>query len=462
MALDIDNFFIRLGKLMGYARSVRVKADPLIASVQTVLDAFDSTSYRNDVSAISNLANTTSGIPSFLGVNMYGIIQNSITQHIVNTIKTESGVYDGTLQTALKSLQQSMIDSGDTLQEVASSSITANLGTNQGNGALLTNILRSPSANSQALQELYTETINGLCTSGGNSQNFGVASFSLIGLQKLSESNTQCPEGEATVLGGSGLKTVIQTSSASIVSTTGQSGNNILSNADFEVWTSNVPRNWTIVTGTAGTQVLQGTVPARGTYNLQLVGNGTVLTRLRQQIASSTGAPFNVFAEVTYSLSFMYRMAAASANTGVVKVAIRDSLGNAVSPEITISMNLVGTTDYTTASTTFSLERGTLPTTLYLDIYSTTAIGSGKQLYIDELLLTPMIELYSGGPKVIITNGTTDWNVGDTCTFDVVSNATSGGKFIKAIQRWLHPEQKGVFLPVSVSPTVPDSYCAAV
>lgn len=447
---------------MGYARSVRIKADPLIASVQTVMNAFDTTSYRNDVSVLSTLASSNGGIASFLGVNMYQIIQNSISQHLVNTIKIESGVYDGTVQTALKSLQQSMIDNGDSLRQVGTSTIADTYGSNQGNGVTLTNILRSPSGDGFALQELFTETINALCISSGNSQNFGVASFSLTGLQRIIESNTEYPQGEATVLGGSGIKNVLQSSSASIGSSTGQSGSNILSNGDFEVWSSNVPRNWTIVTGTAGTQVLQGTVPARGTYNLQLVGNGSTLTRLRQQIASSSGAAFNVFAEVTYSLSFMYRMASASGNTGVVVVGIRDSIGNSVSPAITINLATLATTDYTYASTTFSLARGSVPTSLYLDIYSTTAIANTKQLYIDELMLTPMIELYSGGPKIIITNGEVDWNIGDTFALDVVSNATSGGTFIKSIQRWLRPEQQGCLLPVSTTPTIPDSYCAAV
>lgn len=462
MAINIDNLFIRLGKLMGYARSVRVKADPLIASVQTVMNAFDTTAYRNDVSAISNLANLTSGIPSFLGVNMYGTIQNSITQHIVNTVKTEGGVYDGTIQTALKALRDAMIDNGDSLKAVATSTISVTSATNQGSGEFITNILRSPSGDGIALQELYTENISALCTSSGNSQNFGVASFAFTGLQRVIESNTQCPQGEPTVFGGSGLKNLIQSSSASIVSSTGQSGNNILTNGDFETWTSNVPRNWTIVAGTAGTQVLQGTVPARGNYNLQLVGNGSTLTRLRQQIASSSGAPYNIFAETTYSLSLLYRTASVSLSTGIVKIEIRDSTGNSVSPAITINLATMSTTDYTLVSTTFSLARGSVPTSLYLDIYSTTAIANTKQLYIDELLLTPMIELYSGGPKVIITNGTTDWNVGDSCVLSVLSDSTSGGTFIKAIQRWIHPEQKGVLLPVNVAPTIPDSYCAPV
>ena len=138
MALDIDAFFIRLGKLMGYARSVRIKADPLIASVQTVMNAFDTTSYRNDVSVLSTLASSNGGIASFLGVNMYQIIQNSISQHLVNTIKIESGVYDGTVQTALKSLQQSMIDNGDSLRQVGTSTIADTYGSNQGNGVTLT------------------------------------------------------------------------------------------------------------------------------------------------------------------------------------------------------------------------------------------------------------------------------------------------------------------------------------
>ena len=239
-----------------------------------------------------------------------------------------------------------------------------------------------------------------------------------------------------------------------------------MSNGDFEGWSAtNTPTNWSIITGTAGTQITRGSTAARGTYALQIVGDGATLTRLRQQIASSNGAPSSVSAETQYCIACMARVNS-TGGTGVITVNLRDSAGTAVGTAITLRLSGGGqplTAAYQIFTSTFSVARGSLPTTLYLDIASTTAVSAGKTVMIDELIFAPMIPLYAGGPSVIAYSGSTDWNTQDNFTLSVVSNTDDGaagnqGLFMKSFQRWFRTEAQGIYLPVAASPTQADTY----
>ena len=459
MALNVANFTSRLGKLFGYANAVNTQVSPIyVANISSVMTTFDGTAYRSSVANIAAQAINQTGLPSTIGQVAYTEIQNSISAFIIDAIRQEESVYDGTLATALKRLRDVMVTGSRAFQEVGTSSIayTATSG-NQGNGTGISRAYR-PASSSVFLQEMFTESIYGTCTSGGTNQNFGVATFVLTGLAALDRKNTQYPNGVGTTpVAGSGLRMAINSTSASITAPNGRTGISLLSNGDFESWSTNTPTNWTITVGTAGTQVLRGTVTARGTYSLQMVGSGGVLTTLRQQIASSNGAPASVSAETNYCISFLCRVAS-SGSTGTVNVALRDSAGTVVGTAITLDLSTLSASTYAAQSVTFSVARGSLPTTLYLDIYSTITINAGKSLLIDELIFAPMIPLYLGGPSVIITNGTTDWNQNDSFNVAVVSNSTSAGKYIKAFGRYCQTESQGIYLPVSTgSPTDVDS-----
>lgn len=457
MALNVASFTSRLGKLFGFANAINTQVSPIyVANVSSVMTIFDGTTYRSSVANIAAQAINQTGLPSTIGQVAYTEIQNSISAFIIDAIRQEESVYDGTLATALKRLRDVMTTNSKTFSAVGTSSIayTATSG-NQGNGTGITRAFR-PASSSIFLQEMFTESIYGTCTSGGTSQNFGVATFVLTGLAALDRKNTQYPNGVGSAPdAGSGLRMAINSTSANITAPNGRAGVSLLSNGDFENWSTNTPTNWTITVGTAGTQVLRGTVTARGTYSLQMVGSGGVLTTLRQQIASSNGAPASVSAETNYCISFLCRRGS-SGTTGTVNVALRDSAGTVVGTAITIDLSTI-TDTYTAKSVTFSVARGSLPTTLFLDIYSTTTINAGYILFIDELIFAPMIPLYMGGPSVIITNGSTDWNQNDSFNVAVVSNSTATGKFIKAFGRYCQTESQNIYLPVTTaSPTEAD------
>jgi len=450
MPSQLPDFGARLGSLFGYANNVYTVTSPLWdtgSNIDTVLALYDGTDFRQDAANLAPLTNYSTGLSSTLGVPVYSAIQQSITATIINEMRDLYGAYDGTMTTALRKLRDQMIADDYKFQAVGTSSVTytATSG-NQGTGSVLVRAFR-PASSSLYLQEMYNETIRMNCTVGGDIGNFGEATFAFTGFSSYAMNNIAWP-------GGSGLNTTVQATSAAITASVGAPGVSILANGDFESWSSNTPRAWTIVTGTAGTQVTQGSTPFRGTYALQFVGNGSTLTRIRQQIASGSGAPTSVQAETDYALTFYARVA--SATTGTVVVALRDASGTTVGSAVTLNLASL-TTTYALQSVTFSIAKSALPTTLYLDIFSTAAIANTGTLMIDELVLAPMTRLYAAGPSVLITCGAKDWAADDSGTIAAVSDPSTTGKFMKGFARWVGAERQGIYLPLTGTNTLADT-----
>jgi hypothetical protein len=452
MAWSTTDFTTRLGKLFGYADSVKTEvADLYGTNLSSVFTTFATTSDLPAASNLSPLSLDANGLPSTIGVALYGQVLQSIQKFVVDYVQREVGVYDGTVVTALRAVRDSLIAATDTFDRVLTSTIafTATSG-NQGNGTVLVNANR-PDGSADLRQEMFTEDIKVRALTAGTVANFGEATFQFTGLAAYSNTNTEWPNG-------SGCNISLRATSASVTASVGTPGVSLLANGDFEAWSTNTPRNFSIVTGTAGTQILRGTTPARGSYSLQYTGDGATLTTIWQQIASGSGAPASVQAEQHYAISFWARVGAAT--TGTVRIRLETAAGTIVQPGTGITLDLSTlTTSYTQHSVSFSIAKSNLPTTLYMAIRSTTAIASAGILYLDELILAPMHQLYPGGPVALVTVGTSDWAVNDSGNIAVASTTGSGtdGIFMKAFQRWLRPEAQGIYLPISATPTINDN-----
>lgn len=449
-SVNLTNLATRLGKLFGYANSIKTQVATLYgANLSSLLTQFDGTDYRQSVAGFAGMDNPQTGMSTFLGQTLYTMVQNSANNLILNTIRAEGQLYDGTLLTAYKGLRDSMIAQSASFRKVGTSSITTTITAgNLGTGTVLSRANRP--ASSDLLQEIYDETLTGTCTAAGNVLNFGAASFRMSSEASRAFTNTEWP-------GGSGSSANLTATPAAINSPTGDAGKSIIANGAFENWSTNTPAQWTITVGTAGTQVLRSSVPARGAYALSIVGNGSTLTTLRQQLAYSNSTPVTIQPDTDYAL-IVYAKKTAAGTAGIVKIGLRDVSGTVVtgSSEITLDLATV-TTSYAVYSTTFSIAKSAVPTTVYLDIYSTTAIASANTLIIDELVLAPMTRMYAGGPSVIVYPGTIDWAVDDSFSADVVSTTSTNGKFMAAFSRFIGLERQGVYLPVSTSPTLADT-----
>ncbi len=259
-------------------------------------------------------------------------------------------------------------------------------------------------------------------------------------------------------------------SSASLVpGTASNASGNLSYNGDFEKFTTaNYPDNWVILVGTAGTDVLSGgsSNAYTGSSSVQLHGDGATLVSIYQQFnqATSTGAgtggtPATLTPLVPYCVNFWYKMSAASPAAGVLTVDLTDGTNTVVADaqsnnnSATITLTSVGDTSWHNFNTVFRLPAN-LPSTVRLRIRESTAITSGKSVYIDSLSFTKMNQVYTGGPFFSGFSGATKVLVGASWTNAVT---TTYGGFPRLFERWFGMRQLGLRIPTAGSVAIADT-----
>ncbi len=247
--------------------------------------------------------------------------------------------------------------------------------------------------------------------------------------------------------------------------TKNNSGGNNLVNSDFETWTTaNVPDNWTILAGSAGTQILKDTSnPLTGLASLEFVGNATGASIAQKFNTSSTptvasgGTPFNPAENVNYAVSLWYKLSAGSPAAGVLRVSlvdgsntiVNDTQGNANSATVTLTG--VGDTSY--HNKTFIFRPPTnKPATLKLRFDLSTALSVGTSLFIDTVACRTMQPLYQGAPysapQIAVFAALTPPVNGDSWT---AAMTNTFGLFQKAFQRLFSISNLGMILPSATS-----------
>jgi hypothetical protein len=88
----------------------------------------------------------------------------------------------------------------------------------------------------------------------------------------------------------------------------------------------------------------------------------------------------------------------------------------------------------------------------------TTALSSGTSLFVDELALVAMTELYAGGPRVAAFTGARNFAVGDTATITVLNNRE--GELHEWFHRLLGLGGNRILFPVATPGTQPDTLIA--
>jgi hypothetical protein len=249
------------------------------------------------------------------------------------------------------------------------------------------------------------------------------------------------------------------------------SGGNKLYNSDFETFTtSNVPDNWIIATGTAGTHIFaSGSTDAyTGSNALKITGDaGSTLSTVRQTFATtpsttvgSGGTSGTLTAGEQYAVNGFVKVSAAPA-AGVLRIRLVDGSNNVINDDSGTANSF--TVSLTTQTTSYAAFNGTfripsvLPTTIKLEVGLSTAIDSGKSLYIDDLALTPMVSLYSGGPSFAAFASSTKVAVNDMWTLTTTN--TMGG-FAVWMERFFGMRDRGLQLAYSGTNAISDTLIA--
>lgn len=343
-----------------------------------------------------------------------------------------------TVAEAVKELIRQMVSSSDSLNKPTITSAVNASGSNTGDTTLVTT---TTDGDAKQLDCLFAETVTARVITASAQAQFS-ESIQFIADPAANPSDYNWPAGSGTTV---------------TATTTDPANQTLVANGGFETWTvSNVPDNWTIDTGTAGVDVLQGSSPRRGTYNLRLVADGATLVKLSQAPAV-TLSPLTLYAvTVTVKIS-------ATTATGVLRLAlvddtlgsvVNDAAGNANSTSLSLNGGAgVGTT-YTQFTAWFRTP-AKASADWRIEIGFTTAPTAGRLIDIDLLGVTTPTQLYAGGPWVQAWGNSVTPIVGDSWSLPY-TNSLGTDSLVRSADRAFGTRQLGVKFPTNAVPTISD------
>jgi hypothetical protein len=179
---------------------------------------------------------------------------------------------------------------------------------------------------------------------------------------------------------------------------------------------------------TGGTPTITITTPtpgsanvARGARALEIVGNSSELTTLQ--------VPVSLSATTQYAANLWCLVDVVPA-AGVLVMDLVDGVGGTVLTDDqgvanTLSITLSGETTAFAPHPVVFRTPSAMPPTVYLRLRLSTALSTGTSLFIDEVAMVAMTELYTGGLYVAAFSGHDDNEVGDEATV-TVTNAMAG------------------------------------
>lgn len=369
---------------------------------------------------------------------------------VIQTVHADTPLPSLSLDYALPKLIADMIAAGATVDaNTVSVSVSAG-SSNVGNGTCIASVT---GADGKTLENVIPETIAVTCTSDSQPGTGGtVVGSEVFTARGQSATANKLDFNWPT---GSGGQTTVRSANAAEDATT----SNLLTNGDFEAFTSHAPDSWTIVTGTAGTTLDYTATAYRGSYALRFIGTAaaerTRISQTLRSVAASTAG--NVTPSTRYAIAARIRVSA-STTGGVLRIALRDGTtdGATIIGGQSITVTLSGATTSYVLYTAQLNTPAALPDALYLVAELTAAIDNGKSVYVDDVILTPMVQ-HQKGPYVAVIPGSTKFVIGDTFAV-AVSNARDG-----LIQEWFNRvfnmDQRGLLLPSDTygAETIPDS-----
>lgn len=359
-------------------------------------------------------------------------------------------------------IRQMNAASASVLQMTVAGTATAFTGT--GNGVVNVSVKRPQDGKTQELA--YAETLLIKCSADSYSGGATLANEGLTITGQGAQSNVFAFDWPLGSNSRAGLN--------AIDGNTNNGSGNKLNNSGFGSWTSNVPNQFTLTVGTAGTNTLQNsTVTYDAANSLQITGDGSsTLTELRQQFNASGGTTDTLLPLTQYGFCIFARRDSVAAAAGILTVdlfdgtnVINDAGGNANSFTIDLTALTTNFQSFTGAFRTPS----SLPATYYIRLRLSTALTNGRSVYFAKGSLGTMTKCYNSGPYVSVHAGSiglVQWEQnpffqGDFATITITNSRGSGGTlstFQTLISRFFSEMYSNEFLlPSSSSPTISDS-----
>lgn len=459
-ASAVGNLFNRLGKAALLIKQMRSYQTSQLANMtDTVNGVVAQFNAEPDVQALMGnqyigLLNSAAGVGNFA----QGLAASTLNRMIFRDNPQLSQTLQA--QTTLSSLKELIRQMKAASASVLAMTIATTNGsfTGTGNGAINSSV-RRPS-DGLVLENTFAETLRLTCTSDSydGSATAGNESLALTGTGR--ETNVfafNWPLGSDA-----------STSLNAIDGNEDNSAGNLLTNSGFEDFTSNVPDNWDLEVGTAGTHVFQEVTliyDPSGGEALRILGDGSNLTQIRQPFNDSTGTVGALEPATQYSFNVWARRDGVAPGAGVLTVDLWNETTGAVINDNNGTPNSF-TIDLTGLTTSYLPQRGVfrtpsiLPSTIYLRMRLSTALTTGRSVYFDKASLGLMTQAYTSGPYVAVHAGSTPFLIGDLGTIAVTNSRGAAG----VLDTWqtaftrLFPEMLSseLLIPSSSVPTIAD------
>lgn len=459
--------FNRLGKLFYAHERLRTAATNFATDLDSISALYRltngvSASTDADLTMISNLLENRNTLLGFIA-SIQSELEEAAKTTIIDMVDSDVPLASKTVYTAMSELRRQMEASTSTLDANAISTAGPISSGNTGNALMYSTTIPSQLEASTLSDDnpyVRTETLTLRCTADSNSSAaLGAELFSVNGASADANDWYEWPAG-------SGTSTTLASTSATI-DLGGSAGQNILVNGDMESFSANVPDNWTVKVGTAGTDFERTTSAGEfydGLSALQFTGNGSVLMNLSQSINSASGTTTALLPDTPYVLLFRVKRGSSQPTAGVLKLQIENESGGSIIPTAnsgtaTISVDCTNGTALSTAYQTKSLVfRTTLApgSSVRLSIEFTTALSNTHEVFVDGVALVRMFQPAAGSSAFAIVAGNTATVVGDRFTATYTNDY--GGKFYRELDRFFDLYSNGNMLPGTAStPTVADS-----
>lgn len=332
--------------------------------------------------------------------------------------------------------------------------------TGRGNGVLVTSVKRP--VDGLTLENTFSEYVNVICQAD-----------SFVGGATEGNETLSVTGGGGVVgvfdwnwPGGSGCQIEIQAADGSADNGSG----NYLTNSGFDAFTGGIPDDWDVVIGTAGTDFQQNTgITYDGVSSLQFIGDGSTLVALWQEFGDSTdGTAASLSPLAQYALNGFLKRDGVAPGAGVMRFSLVD--GNGVVIKDAAGVDNSFTVDLTALATDWAAYNGVfrtprvLPGTYYLKVELTTALTSGRSVFLDRVALTPMAQCYVSGPYLACFSGNSAFAQDDLARITNTNGRGSGGTLNtwQSLLARLYPEviQFELLFPSAASPSVLDSWIA--
>lgn len=444
MTIPLDGgtgFFDRLGKIGGTMDMVydHLAAAAIGGQVDEIFDKY-LTSNSDVIETLYPALAAYRASPATFLQSLQSIANNTIIQMANDDTPLPS--LDKNI--ALAVLIQQMNVAAESLNRpaVAAGSATYD-STNAGDGAIVASVLN----NDGAFQPyVFNENATLLCTSdvaSGATQ--GSEAFSLVTPASVDGLAWNWPTGSG-----------VNSSLTSINPQLDATGGNLLTNGAFDSFTANLPDDWTLSAGVAGTDFVAA--GAGDSYDgidaLEFIYNaGTGVPELRQAVTLS--------AATAYNLRFLMKKSAGLVGAGAIRIAlvnsggtvVNDPQGNACSATFTLS----GFTTSYVAKSMVTWTPRIIPTGgLFVSIKISTALADvGESVFVDWGGLNAMTRLYTGGPLVSLWSGITPWEIGDRIVQPFTNDYA--GLFVALVDRVYGCRESGLVFPTDAAPTINDN-----